>query len=98
MSAGERDSPPQLPFKEQSQELSTIKVGNTVGIRIPIISDEERSIIIIEDNQEKTDPTRQVFASAPMAQALLGKMVGETTKVKSPNREPFEVEILSLQP
>jgi len=79
--------------QEQSQD--TVSVGTSVKLA-GFDPDEEETIQIVED--AAAQPTEMnIGQSAPLAQVLLGKRVGDQVAYKTPIGE-LKLEVLSIRP
>ncbi len=77
------------------KEVKTDKVsiGNTV--KIEYVGDDETEEYSIVGSKEADPFENKISNESPIAQAIIGKKVGEIAKVASPNGE-YEVKILEI--
>ena len=77
------------------KEVKTDKVsiGNTV--KIEYVGDDETEEYSIVGSKEADPFENKISNESPIAQAIIGKKVGEIAKVESPNGE-YEVKILEI--
>lgn len=77
------------------KEVKTDKVsiGNTV--KIEYVGDDETDVYSIVGSKEADPFNNRISNESPIAQAIIGKKVGDIAKVASPNGE-YEVKILEI--
>lgn len=79
--------------RTQTKETSIVKVGSTVTYKDSF--GKTHTYKIVQDHE--MDITQgKISASSPLAQAVLGKLPGETTVVKAPGGE-YPIEIVRLE-
>ena len=70
-----------------------VSIGNTV--KIEYVGDDETEEYSIVGSKEADPFENKISNESPIAQAIIGKKVGEIAKVASPNGE-YEVKILEI--
>ncbi|MBQ9011677.1 MAG: transcription elongation factor GreA [Bacilli bacterium] len=71
-----------------------VSIGNTVEIEY--VSDGEKEVYTIVGSTEADPFENKISNESPIAQAIIGKKVGDVASVSSPNGE-YDVKIISIK-
>ena len=75
-------------------DTDEVSIGNTVEVEY--VGDDEQDTYTIVGSTEADPFENKISNQSPIAQAIMGKKVGDIAKVASPNGE-YEVKILNIK-
>lgn len=81
-------------INQESVKTDSVQILTTVTIKNKKTNKEISYTIV--PNIETNIKDGKISVNSPVAQALIGKLIGETTKVSTPNGAELEFEILNI--